>query len=74
MHQHHLRCGPAILAQRLGGGARYTIQHHATVQEVQLVLATLVQRVTVELVPGQPIAPEPLITLRRLKELEDMLS
>lgn len=30
----------------------------------QLVLATLVQRATFELVPGQTIAPEPLITLR----------
>ena len=32
--------------------------------EIQLVLATLVQRVTFELVPGQTIVPEPLITLR----------
>lgn len=37
-------------------------------------LATLVQRVTVALVPGLTIAPEPPITLQGLKELEDMLS
>lgn len=32
--------------------------------EAQLALATLVQRVTFDLVPGQRIEPEPLITLR----------
>jgi cytochrome P450 len=32
--------------------------------EAQLVLATLVQRVTFALVPGQRVVPEPLITLR----------
>lgn len=32
--------------------------------EAQLVLATLVQRVTFDLVPGQTVEPEPLITLR----------
>lgn len=32
--------------------------------EAQLVLVTLVQRVAFELLPGQIIEPEPLITLR----------
>jgi hypothetical protein len=32
--------------------------------EAHLILATLVQRVTFALVPGQRIVPEPLITLR----------
>jgi len=32
--------------------------------EAQLILSTIVQRVTCDLVPGQRIEPEPLITLR----------
>jgi cytochrome P450 len=38
--------------------------NHFAMMEAQLVLATLVQRVTFELMPGQTIVPEPLITLR----------
>lgn len=37
--------------------------------EAQLVLATLVQRVTFDLGPGQSIEPEPLITLRPREEI-----
>ena len=32
--------------------------------EAQLILATVMRRYRVELVPGQQIVPEPLITLR----------
>jgi hypothetical protein len=32
-------------------------------EESPLVLTTLIQRVTFELVPGQTVVPEPLITL-----------
>ena len=47
-----------------GGGARICIGKHFAMMEMQLVLATLVQRVRVHLLPGHPIEPEPLITLR----------
>lgn len=47
-----------------GAGPHVCIGNHFAMMEAQLVLATLVQRVTFELVPGQQIAPEPLITLR----------
>lgn len=47
-----------------GAGPHICIGNHFAMLEAQLVLATLVQRVTFELVPGQVIEPEPLITLR----------
>jgi cytochrome P450 len=47
-----------------GAGPHVCIGNHFAMMEAQLILATLVQRVTFELVPGQTIAPEPLITLR----------
>jgi cytochrome P450 len=42
----------------------FGIGNHFAMMEAQLILATLIQRVTFELVPGQTIVPEPLITLR----------
>ncbi len=47
-----------------GAGPHICIGNHFAMMAAQLVLATLVQRVTFELVPGQTIVPEPLITLR----------
>lgn len=47
-----------------GAGPHICPGNHFAMMEAQLVLATLVQRVTFELVPGRTIAPEPLITLR----------
>ncbi len=47
-----------------GAGPRICIGNHFAMMEAHLILATLAQRVTFELVPGQTIEPEPLITLR----------
>jgi cytochrome P450 len=47
-----------------GAGPHVCIGNHFAMMEAQLVLATLVQRVTFDLVPGQTVEPEPLITLR----------
>jgi len=47
-----------------GGGPRICIGNHFALMESHLVLATLAQRVTFELLPGQHIEPEPMITLR----------
>lgn len=47
-----------------GAGARVCIGNQFALMEGQLVLATLAQRVRFELVPGQRIEAEPLITLR----------
>jgi cytochrome P450 len=47
-----------------GAGPHTCIGNHFAMMEAQLILATLVQHVSFELVPGQTIEPEPLITLR----------
>jgi cytochrome P450 len=47
-----------------GAGPRQCIGNGFAMMEAQLVLATVLQRVRLELVPGHPVAPEPSITLR----------
>ena len=47
-----------------GGGPRVCIGQHFATMEMQVILATIVQRCTFELVEGQEIVPEPMITLR----------
>jgi cytochrome P450 len=47
-----------------GGGARQCIGNHFALMEAQLVLATLAQRFTFDLVPGHPVEPDPTFTLR----------
>lgn len=43
-----------------GAGPHICIGNHVAMMEAPLVLVTLVQRVTFDLVPGQRIEPEPL--------------
>lgn len=47
-----------------GGGPRTCIGQHFALLEGVLVLATLVQRVRLATVPGPPVVPEALVTLR----------
>jgi cytochrome P450 len=47
-----------------GGGPRQCIGDHFAMTEAQLILATIAQRYTLELLPGHPVAPDPLVTLR----------
>lgn len=47
-----------------GGGPRVCIGHAFATMESVLVLATLARRFHLELVPGHPVEPEPLVTLR----------
>jgi cytochrome P450 len=47
-----------------GGGPRVCIGNQFAMMEASLILATLMQRLHLALVPGQTIVPEPLITLR----------
>jgi cytochrome P450 len=46
------------------GGPRQCIGNTFAMMEAQLILATVLQRYRLELVPGHPVEPEPLITLR----------
>jgi cytochrome P450 len=46
------------------GGPRQCIGNNFAMMEAQLILASVVQRYQLELVPGHPVEPEPLITLR----------
>jgi cytochrome P450 len=47
-----------------GGGPRVCIGSHFATLEMQLVLATLAQRVRLVPVPGHPVEPRPIFTLR----------
>ena len=47
-----------------GGGARRCIGESFAWMELVLVLSTIVQRWTLRLVPGHPVVPQPVITLR----------
>ncbi len=48
-----------------GAGPRFCIGNQFALMEGQLLLSTLAQRVTFELVPGQQIVPHPVFTLRQ---------
>lgn len=47
-----------------GGGPRMCIGNNFALMEMQLILATVAQHYQLQLVPGHPVEPEPLITLR----------
>jgi len=47
-----------------GGGARVCIGNHFAMMEAQLLLATILQHTTADLVTGTTVTPEPVITLR----------
>lgn len=55
---------PAFAFFPFGGGPRQCIGSMFALTEASLVLATLGQRYSLRLVPGHPVAPEPLMTLR----------
>ncbi|HEX9680544.1 MAG TPA: cytochrome P450 [Anaerolineales bacterium] len=60
--QAHAR--PAFAYFPFGGGPRQCIGNVFALTEAVLVLATLAQRFSLRLVPGHPVSPEPLMTLR----------
>ena len=62
---------PAAVAARpklaylpFGGGPRFCIGNGFAMMEAQVIVAMVAQRFTLELVPGHPVVPDPLVTLR----------
>lgn len=55
---------PSHLYLPFGGGDRICLGRHLAMTEAVLVLATLAQRVSLDLLPGFPVEPEALVTLR----------
>ncbi|GAC1394172.1 MAG: hypothetical protein NVS4B11_25910 [Ktedonobacteraceae bacterium] len=47
-----------------GGGPRMCIGNHFAMMEAQLILSTVAQRYQLRLIPGHPVEPQMLITLR----------
>ncbi len=47
-----------------GGGPRVCIGNHFAMMEAQLLLATIIQHYTADLVPHAVVVPQPLVTLR----------
>lgn len=60
----HERERPRFTFFPFGGGPRQCIGNQFALMELVLVLATLLQRVRLDLAPGHPLAPAPAITLR----------
>jgi cytochrome P450 len=55
---------PRFVYLPFGAGPRQCIGNHFALIEAHLIVATLAQRYRLHLVPGHPVEPRPLITLR----------
>ncbi|MGB0930195.1 MAG: cytochrome P450, partial [Chitinophagales bacterium] len=60
----NVKARPSHHYMPFGAGPRFCIGNHFAMMEMQLILATMVQSFDFELVEGQKIVPESLITLR----------
>ncbi len=60
----NIKARPSHHYMPFGAGPRFCIGNHFAMMEMQLILSTMVQNFDFELIEGQNIVPEPLITLR----------
>ena len=60
----HVASRPRFAWMPFGGGQRMCIGHSLAFMEAQLILAMTLQRYRFRLVPGHPVEPHPLVTLR----------
>ncbi len=52
-----------------GGGPRQCIGHEFAMMEMQLIIAMVAQQYQLDLVPGYPVEPDPIFTLRPKKQV-----
>ena len=64
MSPERARSRPRYAYFPFGGGPRMCIGSQFALNELQLVVATIAQRVTLDLVPGHPVVVDPIFTLR----------
>jgi cytochrome P450 len=57
-----------------GGGPRFCIGNGFAMMEAQIIVAMIVQRWSLALVPGHPVVPDPLVTLRPRHGMQMTLS
>jgi cytochrome P450 len=69
----HESARPRFAYFPFGGGPRGCIGNQFAMLEAQLIVAAIAQRYRLDLVPGQQIRPEPLITLRPHPGIQAML-
>jgi cytochrome P450 len=60
----HERARPKYAYFPFGGGPRLCIGNNFAMMEAEIVLANLLQRFSPALVPGHPVEPDPMVTLR----------
>jgi cytochrome P450 len=55
---------PKLAYLPFGAGPRFCIGNAFALMEIQIIVAMIAQRFVLDLVPGHPVVPDPLVTLR----------
>jgi cytochrome P450 len=68
-----IRGSAAVCLLSLRGGPRQCIGNTLALTEATLILASIAQKYRLRMVPGHPVEPQPLVTLRPRYGLKMML-